>query len=105
MNEQFQTVSDMAVTSTLKWKALYEGQYGSNASYFFLRNCNYSYNEIYIYLGYILLQTSDHFPQSPSLSAQFSHLCVRCSMPVALNSLLISTHAVFQLKEMDDGGC
>jgi len=68
------TVSDMVLTSTLKWEAIYEGRCGSNASYFFLRNCNYSYNEIYIYLGHVLLKTSDHFPQSPSLSAQFFHL-------------------------------
>jgi hypothetical protein len=31
---------------------------------FFLRKCNYSYNEIYIYRGYILHKVEIIFPQS-----------------------------------------
>jgi hypothetical protein len=51
----------------LKYKFLlikYKGRYESNTSYFFLRTCNYNYNEIYIYHGCILYKVEIIFPQS-----------------------------------------
>jgi len=47
-----------------KYFVLYEGQYKSNAFYFFLRNYYYKYNEIYIDHGYILYKVEIVSPQS-----------------------------------------
>ena len=50
--------------------------------FFLVRNCNYSYNEIYIYHGYILYKGKIFFARKSPLSTHIFNLCVRrCMLP------------------------
>jgi hypothetical protein len=57
-------VSKSVAPTEVIFEDTYEGQYKSNASLFFLRNCYYNYNEIYLYQGYILYKVEIIFTQS-----------------------------------------
>jgi len=69
-------VSKLVVPTEIIFEDTYEGQCKSNASFFFLRNCYYDYNEMYLYHGYILYRVEIIFTQS---RFHFQHTFSTCA--------------------------
>jgi hypothetical protein len=79
---------------------IYEGCYKSDASFFFLRNCNYNYKEIYICHGYVLYKIGVIFLRLliintvfPLLRETFYAGCVK----LFAGTSELFMHTVFQL--------
>jgi hypothetical protein len=87
-------VSKLVVPTEIIFEGTYEGQYKSKASFFFLRNCSYDYNEIYLYHGYILYKVEIIFTQN---IFHFQHTFSTCAWDTICQSqkLWLSIRALY----------